>query len=69
MSDWQAVLGSLDNCTSLTVLNGCDWSSALLAGGLTSLSLWDKEIGYDGAVIVAALLPRSASSLTSLRLG
>ena len=55
----------LEGCSCLTALNGIQ-CEGLLSGGLVKLDLTCEEPGF--AVSLAPYLPRSASTLTSLKI-
>jgi hypothetical protein len=61
---WRSIMAALEGCTRLTSLNGCSEYPGILAGGLKSLDMDNKEL----AVAVGPLLTRSASTLVALEL-
>ena len=68
LSEWQVISEALSTCSCLEQIVDFRWSRPVLAGGVTDLDLEKKEIGDLDAVVLSALLPRTASSLTALRL-
>ncbi len=69
MEEWRLVGGALKACGTLQEIVDFGWSKSVLASGVTDLDLGKKDIGDLEAVVLSALLPRTASSLTALRLG
>ncbi len=68
LREWQVIGEVLWACAGLEQIADFGWSKLVLASGVIDLDLEKKEIGDLEAVVLSALLPRTASSLTALRL-
>ena len=68
VDEWRMIREAVKHLTSLTSLNGFNWSTPLLCGGCPQLDLSSKSLGMDGAGSLMICLERSSSSLTSLNL-
>ncbi len=69
MEQWASLGESLKSCVNLVEISDFRWSKSVLAHGVTSVDLGKRDIGDLEAVIISALLPRMASTLTALQLG
>ncbi len=69
IEEWAALRESLKSCVCLVEVLGFGWCKSLLAHGIKSVDLDMRAIGDLEAVIISALLPRTALTLTGLHLG
>ncbi len=68
VDEWKLIGEVIKACGALEEIVDFGWSKSVLAGGVTDMDLEKKEIGDLEAVVLSSLLPRTASSLTALRL-
>lgn len=68
VKEWAAIGEALGRCAALRELADFRWSRAVLAPGVADLDLERRELDDAQAAVLGALLPRTASALTALRL-
>ncbi len=68
VDEWKTVAETFACCPCLRELSDFGWSRAVLVPGVVDLDLDRRDLGDVQAVVLGALLPRTASALTALRL-
>ena len=69
LEEWVRVAAALRSCERLEEVVDFGWSRAALLPGICHLCLSGAGLGDTDAAVLAALLPRAARTLVSVRLG